>query len=180
MKDNSMIKFPEIGIAEQPSPSDLLDAPDNSPRGNFTVYDTMIFHSGTISGKVNINVLKYLFIDTNNNKYIRSLAKLINYGLTNWGYGNLIIDNNADFINYNELQLRNGLNEFTGNTFIQGTIVPVESGGDPLAQQYHSWDVDQGSINSKEYIKLQEKLISILPINYNDRFEATEIIPDVV
>jgi hypothetical protein len=148
LKDNSTIRFPDIGIATQPSPSDRRDAPDNSPRGNFTVKGIMKFYGGTLSGKVDINVLKELDLD-GDVKNIKSLAKLVNYGHASWGAGDIILENNADFLNLGEIQIKDGINpdEFRAGTLMRGVILPLENGGDAYAQNYHSYDVDQVRIS---------------------------------
>jgi hypothetical protein len=43
LKDQSLIQFPLIGIAAQPSSFDRLDAPNTFPRGNFTSLKNFLF-----------------------------------------------------------------------------------------------------------------------------------------
>ena len=43
LKDQSIIQFPLIGIAAQPTPYDVLDAPGTFPRGNMTSVDSFIW-----------------------------------------------------------------------------------------------------------------------------------------
>lgn len=53
----------------------------------------------------------------------------------------------ADFVNLGTVQMTNGSALFNGNNLVEGTIIPVENGGDPFALQYHSWDLDQGGLD---------------------------------
>jgi hypothetical protein len=43
LKDNSLIQFPLMGIAPQPSPFDEIDAPNTFPRGNLTSVNSMVW-----------------------------------------------------------------------------------------------------------------------------------------
>eukprot|EP00595_Chromulina_sp_UTEXLB2642_P002548 CAMPEP_0196767976 /NCGR_PEP_ID=MMETSP1095-20130614/42188_1 /TAXON_ID=96789 ORGANISM="Chromulina nebulosa, Strain UTEXLB2642" /NCGR_SAMPLE_ID=MMETSP1095 /ASSEMBLY_ACC=CAM_ASM_000446 /LENGTH=275 /DNA_ID=CAMNT_0042136897 /DNA_START=2638 /DNA_END=3465 /DNA_ORIENTATION=- len=170
LQDNCLIQFPTIGIAAQPGLSDLLDAPDKQPKGNFTIVGIMRFYGGTISGKVNINTLSVLVLN-GTTKYIRSLAKLVNYGLTQWGTGDLVTDSNGDFINLNDIQYLDGITSFTAGAYIRGTIVPVEDGGDVFAVNYNSWDYDEGKLSYDEYIKLKLKYVSIVPDGWTENLQ---------
>lgn len=53
----------------------------------------------------------------------------------------------ADFVNLGYVETGNGTMTFDGNNLVEGTVIPVENGGDPFALQYHSWDLDQGSLS---------------------------------
>ena len=80
-------------------------------------------------------------------KFNRSLSKLINKGHAEWSEGDIIMADQADFVNLGTVQMTNGSALFDANNLVEGTIFPVENGGDPLALQYHSWDLDQGGLN---------------------------------
>jgi hypothetical protein len=43
LKDESLIQFPLMGIAPQPSPFDEIDAPNTFPRGNLTSVHSMFW-----------------------------------------------------------------------------------------------------------------------------------------
>lgn len=95
---SSQILFPAIGIAGQPSLFDRADAPDESPRGNFTAVDVMRWESGTIYGKADIFAMKELYL-SGSDKTIKFLAKLVNKGHCEWSTGNLITEFNVSCIN---------------------------------------------------------------------------------
>ena len=97
MTGSSQIRFPAIGIAGQPSMFDRPDAPDLSPRGNFTVVDVMRWESGTIYGKADIFAMKELYL-SGEDKTIKFLAKLVNKGHCEWSGGNLITAYNVSTI----------------------------------------------------------------------------------
>eukprot|EP00981_Chlorochromonas_danica_P009021 scaffold2421_cov171-Ochromonas_danica.AAC.11 len=159
---NSSIQFPLIGIAAQASPFDSSDAPDSSPRGNFTATGTMLFYGGTLTGKADFNIMTELFLD-GSTKYIQSLAKLVNKGHCEWGAGDLIASNNGDFQNFGTVQMRYGSTDFSSNAYYIGSAVPIENGGDVFAKDFHSWDTDLGALSTSEYTRLTSELVSRVP-----------------
>ena len=63
-----------------------------------------------------------------------------------WGDGDIIMENNADFLNYGKIIMANG-STFDANNMYLGTILPKENGGDLFAANYHSYDLDSGNLN---------------------------------
>lgn len=61
--DDSVIQFPEIGMATQPTSSDRPDAPDLSPRSNMTIIGLFQYDGGSIGGKVDINAISRLHLN---------------------------------------------------------------------------------------------------------------------
>ena len=66
---------------------------------------------------------------------------------------------------------------FDANNFYIGIILPKEQGGDLFAKSYHSYDLDQGSLDSSSYIDLRAESVSIPPAGWSvedqisDRYE---------
>jgi hypothetical protein len=145
-KDQCLVQFPMIGISAQPSLYDTVDAPDISPRGSLTATNIMRFGGGTLRGKADFNVGSVLYLE-GEEKRIRSLAKLVNRGHAEWSSGDIITADQGDFVNLGSVQMANGTELFNANMRAQGTIIPVESGGDAFALEYHSWDLDQGNLD---------------------------------
>lgn len=158
-----LIQFPLIGIAAQASTFDSSDAPDTSPRGNFTATGVMVWEGGTLKGKADFNVLTALYLD-GSTKYIASLAKLVNKGHCEWGDGDIATSDNGDFQNFGTVQMRG--NAFAANALYKGAALPVENGGDVFALQYHSWDTDLGALNTEEYVRLTAQLVSRVPTGW--------------
>jgi hypothetical protein len=77
----------------------------------------------------------------------RSLAKLVNMGHAEWSTGDIIMADQADFVNLGTVQMSNGSELFSGNTLVEGTVIPRENGGDLFALEFHSWDLDQGALD---------------------------------
>jgi len=161
LRDSSSIEFPLLGIAAQASPFDEQDAPDTSPRGSFTATGIMRWDGGTLLGKADFNVLQALYLD-GTYKYIRSLAKLVNKGHCEWGRGNLVADNNGDFLNFGTLQMASGV-EFDSSATYRGTEIPIENGGDVFALEYHSYDMDNGGLSYNQYVQLRTEFVSRAP-----------------
>lgn len=161
-KDECKVEFPRIGTAAQPSVFDLLSAPDDSPRGNLTATNIMKWHGGTLSGKASFfsNHLLYLGGGLKN---IKSLAKLVNNGHAEWFEGDIVMSDQADFVNLGTIQVSNGSSLFDANNYFKGTILPLESGGDAFALDFHSWDLDQGGLDFTEYIQLRTEFVSRAP-----------------
>lgn len=153
VKDDCIVQFPMIGIAAQPSLYDTVDAPDISPRGSFIANDIMRFAGGTLRGKADFIVGSVLYLE-GGEKRIRSLAKLINRGHAEWSTGDIITADQGDFVNLGSVQMSNGTSTFNANMRAEGTIVPVESGGDVFALEFHSWDLDQGNLDfqGRQYV----------------------------
>lgn len=145
-KDECVVQFPMIGIAAQPSLYDTADAPDISPRGALTASNIMRFAGGTLRGKADFNVGGALYLE-GGEKRIRSLAKLVNRGHAEWSTGDIITADQGDFVNLGSVQMANGTAVFDANMRAEGTIIPVESGGDVFALEFHSWDLDQGNLD---------------------------------
>eukprot|EP00604_Paraphysomonas_vestita_P003774 CAMPEP_0174823180 /NCGR_PEP_ID=MMETSP1107-20130205/22153_1 /TAXON_ID=36770 /ORGANISM="Paraphysomonas vestita, Strain GFlagA" /LENGTH=163 /DNA_ID=CAMNT_0016044737 /DNA_START=1132 /DNA_END=1623 /DNA_ORIENTATION=- len=160
-----------IGTAAQPSVYDTLDAPDLSPRGVLTAIDVMKWEGGTLRGKADIIANKTLFL-FGGTKYIRSLSKLINKGHAEWSEGDIIMADQADFVNLGTVQMTNGSALFNGNNLVEGTIIPVENGGDPFALQYHSWDLDQGGLDFEEYVRLRTLYVSRAPVGWTEELDG--------
>jgi len=165
-RDQSFLQFPLLGIANQATPFDGADFPDKSPRCTLNATDIMRWDGGTIAGKVDIIAMSFLYLD-GEVKYIKSLAKLVNYGHCEWGSGDLDISNNGDFVNYGAMQMKENQANFDANAYYKGTALPVSNGGDPFAQLYHTYDEDLGSLNSNQYVDLNGKFVSILPFGFN-------------
>lgn len=164
LKDQCVIQFPLLGVASQASPFDEQDAPDTSPRGSFTATGVMKWEGGTLLGKADFNVLQALYLD-GTLKYIRSLAKLVNKGHCEWGSGNLIADNNGDFLNFGTIQMAGGVNLFDSSAMYKGTELPLENGGDVFALEYHSYDMDMGGLSYDQYVQLRTEFVSRAPNN---------------
>ncbi|KAJ1415652.1 hypothetical protein B484DRAFT_401409 [Ochromonadaceae sp. CCMP2298] len=133
-----LIQFPLIGIAAQASLFDEQDAPDPAPRGNLISTD-------------------------GDNKNILSLAKLVNRGHCEWGTGDLITVDSGDFLNQGTVQMMDGVAGFFSNGLYAGTELPVESGGDVFALEYHSWDMDNGGLDYTEYVRQRTEFVSRAP-----------------
>lgn len=168
LRDDCMIQFPDIGTAAQPSTFDEPDAPDRSPHGNFIVNfpSVMKFAGGTLRGKAYFIASYQLFL-YGGTKTILSLAKLINRGHCEWSSGDLITSTGGDVINEGTFQMAEGVNMFSGQNLIQGVILPVESGGDVFALNFHSWDQDSGSLSYVEYVHEREQFVSRLPPGFD-------------
>lgn len=145
-KDECLLQFPMIGTAAQPSVYDSLNAPDISPRGNLTATDIMQWDGGTLRGKADFVSNKVLYL-SGGIKRIRSLAKLVNKGHAEWASGDILMADQADFVNLGTVQMANGTRLFDANNLVEGTVLPVENGGDVFALDFHSWDLDQGALD---------------------------------
>ena len=53
----------------------------------------------------------------------------------------------ADFVNLGTVQMANGTALFSGDNLVEGTVIPVENGGDFFALDFHLWDLDQGKLD---------------------------------
>ena len=175
MKDNCIIQFPVTGSAAQPSNFDGFDAPDLSPRGNFTAADLMRFEGGTLQGKADFFASKVLYL-YGGVKVIKALAKLVNVGRCEWSTGDIIMADGADFNNNGDLVMGGGYANFNGSNYIQGTVIPIENGGDVFAKDFHSFDID-GKLDFREYVSLRTKFVSRAPIGWDqtDQLEEKQI-----
>jgi hypothetical protein len=162
LRDQSLIQFPLIGIAAQASLFDEQDAPDSSPRGNMIVQGNMRWDGGTLRGKADFQALDALFLD-GGPKYIKSLAKLVNKGHCEWGTGDLVSSDSGDFLNLGTVQMKDGVRSFASSAMYQGTELPIESGGDVFALNYHSWDMDNGGLDYTKYVQERTKFVSRAP-----------------
>lgn len=61
-KDDCILQFPMIGTAAQPSVYDSREAPDDSPRGNFTSTGVMRWDGGTLRGKADFAASSVLYL----------------------------------------------------------------------------------------------------------------------
>lgn len=145
-KDDCILQFPMIGTAAQPSVYDSLGAPDLSPRGTLTATHIMQWDGGTLRGKADFVASNILYL-SGGEKRIRSLAKLLNRGHAEWTQGNIIMADQADFVNLGTIQMSNGTELFNADNLVEGTVIPKENGGDYFALQFHSWDLDQGALD---------------------------------
>jgi len=168
MSNSSIIQFPLLGIAAQATPFDELDAPDTSPRGTFTVTGVMRWFGGTLNGKAEFIVEEALFLD-GDTKYISSLAKLVNKGHCEWGTGNIITDNNGDFLNFGTIQMPVGATSFSSSAMYRGTELPLQDGGDVFALEYHSYDMDNGALSYNQYVQLRTEFVSQAPPGFTGR-----------
>ena len=162
LRDESLIQFPLIGVAAQASLFDEQDAPDPAPRGILTSNKTMRWEGGTLRGKADFKANGELFLD-GGKKYIKSLAKLVNQGHCEWGTGDLISSDSGDFLNLGTVQMMAGVRGFASNAMYQGTELPIESGGDVFALEYHSWDMDNGGLDYTQYVEERTRFVSRAP-----------------
>jgi hypothetical protein len=177
-RDNSLLQFPMIGTAAQASNSDAADAPDPSPRGVLTAHGIMRWDGGTLRGKADFVSSTVLYIG-GGLKQIRSLAKLVNKGHAEWETGDIVMADNANFVNFGSLQMANGSSLFAANDVYQGTVVPTENGGDLFALNYHSYDLDQGGLSYVEYVALRTVLVSRAPKGWTPADQSSLIVtPD--
>lgn len=77
----------------------------------------------------------------------RSLAKLVNLGHAEWSTGDIIMADQADFVNLGTVQMSNGSELFSADMLVEGTVIPRENGGDFFALEFHSYDLDLGALD---------------------------------
>jgi hypothetical protein len=164
--NESQVIFPAIGIADQPSQSDRVDAPDASPRGRFLATERFDLMGGTLQGKTDFVSEKFLFMGGGEKK-IRFLAKVINQGLAVWEQGDIISENQGDFLNFGTLELYDSTT-FSASAFIEGRVIPLENGGDYFAKRFHSSDMDEGRLNYTEYVLLRTEVVSRAPLGWTE------------
>ena len=167
LKDECMLQFPMIGTAAQPTNSDKPDAPDPSPRGSVTAVNLLTWLGGTMRGKADFISEGTLTI-SGGLKQIRSMAKLVNKGLATWDHGDILMADNADFMNLGTVQMTNGSLYFDANNLYQGTIIPTESGGDVFALNFHSYDLDSGWLSYLDYVNLRTQVVSRAPVGWTE------------
>eukprot|EP01041_Mallomonas_annulata_P006890 gene6890-13968_t len=143
LSDECSVSFPMIGTAEEPGPYDRINTPDTTPRGNFTVLVDLHWNGGTLQGKADFNV-RQSFIG-GGEKQIRSLAKLINRGHAEWSQGDIVMGDLGDLVNLGTFQQETEGFSFTASNLVEGSVIPIENGGDVFAMDFHSWDLDQGA-----------------------------------
>lgn len=163
-KDNGVVQFPVVGSAVGPSNFDEPDAPDKSPRGALVAKGVMRFEGGTLEGKADFSAHElYLYGGT---KTIKALAKLVNNGHAEWSTGDIVMEDGADFRNLGNLQMGSGFALFNGSNLIQGTIIPIENGGDVFSLYYHSWDRSFDSFT--QYVSLRTEFVSRAPVGWTE------------
>jgi hypothetical protein len=165
-KDDCLLQFPMMGIAAQPSNSDRPDAPDETPRGTLTSVNDMRWEGGTLRGKADFIAQDTLVI-TGGTKKIRSLAKLVNNGTAEWDTGDIIMADNADFMNLGVVKMRGGAQFFDASDLYEGSVTPTESGGDVFAKQFHSYDIDSGKLSYLDYVALRTVYVSRAPVGWD-------------
>jgi hypothetical protein len=143
-QDNMILQFPEIGLAAQPNQFDGLDAPDPSPRGNFTVKGVLKFKGGTLRGKSDISTANRLVL-SDGTKFIRFSAKLIGFGITDWLGGDIVTSSGGQLLNLGTLQPFGAdgtadISLFDANQFIQGSVTVSSLGAGGLAESVDTAD----------------------------------------
>jgi len=166
-KDECVLQFPMIGTAAQATNSDRPDAPDTTPRGTLTAVDLMTWNGGMLRGKANFISEGTLFI-SGGLKQIRSMAKLVNKGYAEWLSGDILMADNADFMNLGTVQMARGNLFFDANNLYQGTVLPTENGGDVFALEFHSYDLDSGWLSYLDYVNLRTQFVSRAPIGWTE------------
>lgn len=166
-KDQCLLQFPMMGIAAQPSNSDRPDAPDETPRGTLTAVNNMRWEGGTLRGKADFIAQDTLII-TGQTKKIRSLAKLVNNGTAEWDTGDIVMADNADFMNLGTVKMKGGQLYFDASDVYEGTVVPKESGGDVFALDFHSYDIDSGKLSYIDYVELRTEYVSRAPPGWEE------------
>lgn len=166
-RDQCLLQFPMMGIAAQPSNSDRPDAPDSTPRGTLTAVDSMLWEGGTLRGKADF-IAQNTLVMTGGVKKIRSLAKLVNNGTAEWDTGDIIMADNADFMNLGTVKMRGGQMYFDASDLYEGSVVPTESGGDMFALDFHSYDIDSGKLSYVTYIEQRTQFVSRTPDDWDE------------
>ena len=162
LQDEALIQFPLIGIAAQASVFDEPDAPDPFKRGQLNARARMILDGGQLKGKADFTSFDTLYLDSSD-KRINSLAKLVNMKLCLWGAGDLLFSDNGNFLNLGAVQMLYGVKDFAASVFYRGTELPVENGGDVFANNYHTWDTDNGALDYTQYIDERTRYVSKAP-----------------
>merc|ERR1711916_7072 len=169
-RDDCTVEFPVIGTWAQPFLSD--DFPrelDTSPRGAFRAKDKMIFKGGILQGKADFigEQIMELSEHVNENGYkgvkkIMNLAKLINRGLAVWYSGDILMENTADMLNEGKFLMHDG-SSFDANNYYAGIILAKEQGGDMFAENYNSYDLDQGALDYSDYVGKRAESVTVPP-----------------
>jgi len=173
-QDNCLLQFPMIGTAAQAANSDNQDAPDPAPRGSLNAVGVMRWNGGTLRGKADFIAENELYI-SGGTKQIRSLAKLVNQGHGEWDTGDIIMGDGGDFLNLGTMQMMHGSGSFVSNDYYQGTVIPIESGGDVFAKDFHSYDLDQGYLNYDQYVQLRTLFVSQAPKGWSPVDQSQKI-----
>lgn len=173
-QDDSLLQFPMIGTAAQAANSDSEDAPDSSPRGSLRAKGVMRWNGGTLRGKADFIAENELYV-SGGVKQIRSLAKLVNQGHGEWDSGDIVMGDGGDFLNLGTMQMARGSGSFVSNDYYQGTVTPIESGGDVFAKDFHSYDLDQGYLRYDQYILLRTQFVSQAPDGWTAAQQSKKI-----
>lgn len=64
------------------------------------------------------------------------------------------------------------------NMYVKGITLPLRNGGDPLAENYHTWDTDPGHLDYSEYIILRTEFVSRTPNGWSEQAQGTTDIVD--
>lgn len=161
-RDQCLLQFPMMGIASSPSNSDSPAAKDPTERGTLTAVDYMLWEGGTLRGKADF-IAQNSLVMTGGLKKIRSLAKLVNNGTAEWDTGDIVMADNADFMNLGTVKMRGGQLYFEASDVYEGTVTPIESGGDVFAKTFHSYDIDSGALSYNYYIEQRKIYVSRTP-----------------
>jgi hypothetical protein len=113
------------------------------------------------------SAMSQLYLD-GNEKFIRSLAKLINHGHAVWTTGNIMSSDGGAFVNLGDIQMGRGAQFFKSDDFIEGHIIPLEDGGDVFALDFHSWDDNIGGLSYEEYVNLRAQFVSRAPRGWSE------------
>ena len=127
----------------------------------------MLWEGGTLRGKADF-IAQNTLVMTGGVKRIRSLAKLVNNGTAEWDKGDIIMADNADFMNLGTVKMRGGQLQFQASDVYEGTILPVESGGDVFAKTFHSYDIDSGALSYDYYIEQRKIYVSRTPEGWSE------------
>lgn len=173
-KDECVLQFPMIGTAAQATNSDRPDAPDTTPRGSLTAIDLMTWNGGMLRGKADFISEGTLFI-SGGLKQIRSMAKLVNKGYAEWLSGDILMADNADFMNLGTVQMARGNLFFDANNLYQGTVLPTENGGDVFALDFHSYDLDSGWLSYLDYVNLRTEFVSRAPVGWTETDQSMTV-----
>ena len=81
----------------------------------------------------------------------------------------------GDFLNLGTMQMASGSANFIASDYYQGSVTPIENGGDVFAKTFHSYDLDQGYLNYDEYVKLRTQFVSQAPRGWTAAEQSTKL-----